>query len=115
MSTDDTIAARRGSDSNDLLGPVAYRVKLATSESGMAHAYAESERLRAYLQEPVKPLYDQAALDAAVAAERERCANLCEALAATGPLDEERALHAAARRIRGPNAKLTGTQREDHT
>ena len=31
--------------------PVAYRVKLATLESGMAHAYAENARLLAYMQE----------------------------------------------------------------
>jgi len=37
----------------------------------------------------------------AVAAERERCASVCDALAMTGPMDEERALRNAASRIRG--------------
>ena len=36
-----------------------------------------------------QPLYDQAALEAAVAAERERCAKLCEALPIIGRSDQE--------------------------
>jgi hypothetical protein len=32
------------------------------------------------------PLYDQAAIDAAVAAERERCAKLCEQVSAEGTM-----------------------------
>ena len=53
--------------------PVAWRVRMYGSRG-----YAENEKLLAYLGEPVEPLFDQAALDAAVAAERERCAQVCE-------------------------------------
>ncbi len=38
----------------------------------------EVERLAAEAGAPVTPLYDQDALDAAVAAERERCASMAE-------------------------------------
>lgn len=54
--------------------PVAWRVRMYGSRG-----YAEDEKLLGYLGEPVEPLYDKAALDAAVAAERERCALMIEA------------------------------------
>ena len=44
-----------------------------------------------------EPLYDQAALDAAVAAERERCAKVCEAVHADTAECPELALYCAER------------------
>lgn len=46
------------------------------------------------------PLYDQAALDAAVAAERERCAKLCDALAKAMTPDRRSVAEDLARAIR---------------
>jgi hypothetical protein len=62
-----------------------------------------------------RPLYDQAAIDAAVAAKRERCAKLCDEAARNNTQTTARLrwpLEALAAQIRsadeGPNAELTG-------
>ena len=51
-----------------------------------------------------EPLYDQAAIDAAVAAERERCAKLCDDIGRIGPEAAFTAGKCAAA-IKGPNVK----------
>ncbi len=75
---------------------------LILDETGFCHA-----ELTAAPRARKSPLYDQAALDAAVASERERCATECRAMAEglreASPLDGSRAAVAQEleRRIRG--------------
>ena len=53
--------------------PVLYRYRDSESVIKAMDGYTPGEGW--------EPLYDQAALDAAVAAERERCAKVCDAIA----------------------------------
>ena len=55
--------------------PVLYRYRDSESVIKAMEGYTPGEGW--------EPLYDQAALDAAVAAERERCAKVCESLGTT--------------------------------
>lgn len=69
MSDNDTNAADRGSECKDQLGPVA-EVKCGRLQWAIPH---DDYRLPLrFLNNDTHPLYDKAALDAAVAAERER-------------------------------------------
>jgi hypothetical protein len=54
-----------------------------------------------------EPAFRQAAIDAAVAAERERCAELCQSLAGGGWIDAAQTCANAIRDL-GPNYRLSG-------
>ena len=63
------------------------------------------------------PVYDQSALDAAIATERERCAEIARRWGDTHAdgetVNARNAASKIARGIEGPNGQITGPQRED--
>ncbi len=110
-----------GSDSSTELGPVGWRY--VPSEVWGAQVLTQDQKAAQLAREfgrDVEPLYTEAQLLARVAAERERCAGICDEMKTKPPGNEpddvERgynaALRRAAERIRSPNAALTGQQQQ---
>ena len=88
---------------NDQLGPVA-EVKCGRLQWAIPR---DDYRLPLrFLNNDTHPLYDQAALDAAVAAERERCAVICEGMGAMEALEGEEEGSAAMVRVADRMADL---------
>jgi hypothetical protein len=100
------------------LGPVAWMFMQATYGEGDVRGRGWLPALKftrpmwEVMQKDVQPLFTRAQLDAAVAAERERCAEVCETATFTGntfprtQMEQLRMDIAAA--ILGPNTALSG-------